>query len=101
MVQAVAVTQFRADDGSLHGTEAQARRRNERLVREAETGRIEAVVRKPVEKRHFWSVSEHIAPYDGHDFWSRDVERARDEFVGELATLIVEHWDDLKKAMGR
>lgn len=90
----VVTKQFRAKDGSLHGSVSAAQsydhhRRQEELAREV----VDII------DNAAW-MDYHLGPFCGHEYHqSKDDDYKRRSRVEAIADIVVAKWDDLKKIM--
>jgi hypothetical protein len=92
----VVVTRYRAGGGSLHDTIEAARQRDAQQAESEVVREVADIFREPVADQHFDSVLEAISPYDLNERWSSRVNERRERFLHELATQVLDRWDDLK-----
>ena len=93
MVEKVTVTHYKASDGSLHGSVVAAERHNRYLEERKLTNAIIEVLKNTVYNHHFSTLSDNIIPYNS-DYW-HDLNFERNQFMEELASLIIDKWDEL------
>jgi hypothetical protein len=96
MVQKITVTKFVADDGREFNSESEAVAWNNYLAKSALESDVSEVVNRFLTKHHFSTLSDSIAPYDGSKWWDDRNIRERERFATEVASFLVEAWDELK-----
>jgi hypothetical protein len=96
MVQKVTVTKFVANDGRQYDTESEAVAWNLYLAKSGREADIAQVVDRFLIKHHFSSLSDSFAPYDGNHWWDEHNTRERQRFSTEVASFVIEAWDDIR-----
>lgn len=97
MAEHVTVQRWRTYDGREHDSEAAARSWEEYLASLDQASRVLEVLAPKVRGNYFYSLTKKQALfpyyYDDGDSYEQN------QFLDDLGKLIVEHWDDLKRAM--
>lgn len=99
MADRVIVQKWKTFDGMEHATEASAQSWERHLHTLDRVSRVVEVLGLKIRNNHFYSLTKDQAlfPYcygDGDRY-------EQDKFLEELGDLIVEKWDDLKRALER
>lgn len=96
MVQKITVTKFVANDGRQYDSESEAVAWNMYLAKSGLESDLAEVVNRFLGKHHFSTLSDSFAPYDGNRWWDDENARQRERFSGEVASFVVEAWEELR-----
>jgi hypothetical protein len=92
------VMSYEANDGTLHKTREGAVDHNKWIMGVGLPEKISNVFRNcgPSE---FYSLSESIMPFDRNQWWEEDIKYKREQFLDELASVIIDKWHQLDTIM--
>lgn len=97
MADRVVVQKWKTFDGREHDTEAAAKSWETHLYSQDRASRVVEVLETKVRNNHFYALTKDKAlfPYCYDDGDQYD----QNQFLEDLGKLIVDHWDDLKRAL--
>jgi hypothetical protein len=97
MADRVIVAKWKTFDGMEHATEAAAQSWERHLHSLDRTSRVVEVLESKIRNNHFYALTKDQAlfPYCYGDGDRYD----QNQFLEELGSLIVDKWDDLKRAL--
>lgn len=87
----VTVTQFRAKDGSLHGSRDDAERHDKWMQREALLDAVREIIQQETWRGDF----SDFCGYGQEDGWTR---KSRNE---EIARIVIDKWADLSAVLAK